>query len=63
MLLLGNGKTKQNKQNKGRSGFRSEISKVPNGKQDRQEFRTIKQWTTSNSSSLKCNVQANYLDN
>lgn len=43
MLLLGNGKTKQNKQNKGRSGFRSEINKVPNGKQDRQEFRTIKQ--------------------
>lgn len=40
MLLLGNGKTKQNK---GRSGFRSEINKVPNGKQDRQEFRTIKQ--------------------
>lgn len=32
MLPLGNRKTKQNKQNERRSVFRSEISKVPNGK-------------------------------
>lgn len=32
MVPLGNRKTKQNKQNKRRSVFRSEINKVPNGK-------------------------------
>lgn len=32
IVPLGNRKTKQNKQNKRRSVFRSEINKVPNGK-------------------------------